>query len=67
MMQKVYVILSLRLSSVVEANNRQQRMEGFKPSIRYTPLIINTLVFILLRRLFNDNPLMGVGEFILIF
>jgi predicted nuclease of restriction endonuclease-like (RecB) superfamily len=35
-------------------------MEGLKPSIRYTSLIINNLVFIFLWRLFNSNYLLDI-------
>jgi hypothetical protein len=38
-------------------NNRQQRLEGFKPSKRYTTLKINFLVRILFCRFFNFNYL----------
>jgi hypothetical protein len=38
-------------------NNRQQRLEGFKPSKRYNTLTINLLVSILFCRLFNINHL----------
>ncbi|MEO0043136.1 MAG: hypothetical protein RL329_2584 [Bacteroidota bacterium] len=37
--------------------NRQQRLEGLKPSKRYTTLKINLLVSILLGRFFNFNYL----------
>ncbi|MEO0044201.1 MAG: hypothetical protein RL329_3649 [Bacteroidota bacterium] len=37
--------------------NRQQRLEGFKPSKRYNTLKINILVSILFCRFFNFNYL----------
>jgi hypothetical protein len=36
-------------------NNRQQRLEGFKPSKRYIILKINTLLSMLFGRFFNFN------------